>query len=77
MLYEVITSYGDLKTFIETAHGLGMAVILDVVYNHFGPEGNYSAVFAPYTKEADTPWGAAINFDRGHSEGIRARNNFV
>lgn len=65
-------SYSDLKTFIETAHALGMAVILDVVYNHFGPEGNYSAAFAPYTKEADTPWGAAINFDRGHSEGIRA-----
>ena len=65
-------SYEDLATFIEQAHELGMAVILDVVYNHFGPEGNYSGVYAPYTKQADTPWGAAINFDGGYSEGIRA-----
>ena len=65
-------SYDDLARFIERAHELGMAVILDVVYNHFGPEGNYSGVYAPYTKQAATPWGAAINFDGGHSEGIRA-----
>ncbi len=65
-------SYADLRAFIEAAHELGMAVILDVVYNHFGPEGNYSWAYAPYTKQADTPWGAAINFDGGHSEGIRA-----
>ena len=64
-------SYADLKAFIEAAHSHGMAVLLDVVYNHLGPEGNYSAVYAPYTKQAATPWGAAINFDGGHSEGIR------
>ena len=63
--------YAELRLFIETAHQLGMAVILDVVYNHFGPEGNYSAAFAPYTKQSDTPWGAAINFDGAHSAGIR------
>ena len=64
-------SYADLSAFIEAAHEHGMAVILDVVFNHFGPEGNYSGVYAPYTKQAATPWGAAINFDGGHSEGVR------
>lgn len=64
-------SYRDLQCFIEAAHAHGMAVILDVVYNHFGPEGNYSGAFAPYTKQADTPWGAAINFDGPYSAGIR------
>jgi maltooligosyltrehalose trehalohydrolase len=64
-------NYAELQLFIEAAHQLGMAVILDVVYNHFGPEGNYAGAFAPYTKQADTPWGAAINFDGQHSAGIR------
>ncbi len=64
-------NYADLVAFIEAAHGHGIAVILDVVYNHFGPEGNYAGCFAPYTKQADTPWGAAINFDGEHSAGIR------
>lgn len=63
--------YYDLQAFIEDAHQHGIAVILDVVYNHFGPEGNYSGFFAPYTKQADTPWGAAINFDQAHHQGIR------
>ena len=71
-LHNAYGNYADLRAFIEAAHALGMAVILDVVYNHFGPEGNYSWAYAPYTKQADTPWGAAINFDGGHSEGIRA-----
>ncbi len=71
-LHGAYGSYADLQAFIEAAHDLGIAVILDVVYNHFGPEGNYSWAYAPYTKQADTPWGAAINFDGGHSEGIRA-----
>lgn len=64
-------SYDDLKTFIETAHQNGIAVILDVVYNHFGPEGNYSGCFAAYTRDSDTPWGSAINFDSKDCEGIR------
>lgn len=64
-------SYDDLKNFIEEAHKMGIAVILDIVYNHFGPEGNYSGMLAPFTKEADTPWGAAVNYDQGWSIGIR------
>ena len=64
-------TYDDLASLIETAHGLGMAVILDVVHNHFGPEGNYAANFAPYTKSAETPWGAAINFSRELNHGVR------
>jgi maltooligosyltrehalose trehalohydrolase len=63
--------YVDLKAFIEQAHALGMAVLLDVVYNHFGPEGNYAGVYGPYTKAAATPWGAAINFDGAHNHGVR------
>lgn len=64
-------SYDDLRQFIECAHGHGMAVLLDVVYNHFGPEGNYSAAYAPYTRQAATPWGAAINFDAAWNHGVR------
>lgn len=74
-MYALQHSYGsfaDLKAFIEAAHAHGMAVVLDVVYNHFGPEGNYSGAFAPYTKAAATPWGAAINFDDAHNHGVRA-----
>lgn len=63
--------YTDLKAFIEAAHAIGMAVVLDVVYNHFGPEGNYTGAFAPYTKAAATPWGAAINFDGEYNHGVR------
>ena len=70
-LQESYGTYDDLKEFIEEAHRLGIAVILDVVYNHFGPEGNYSDVYAPYTKEAPTPWGAAINFDGAYNYGVR------
>lgn len=70
-LHQAYGSYADLTAFIEAAHAHGIAVILDVVYNHFGPEGNYSGAFAPYTKAADTPWGAAINFDMAWSHGVR------
>ncbi len=73
-LYALESSYGnyeDLTSFIEAAHKLGIAVINDVVYNHFGPEGNYSGFYARYTKNADTPWGSVINFDAADSEGIR------
>ena len=64
-------SYDDLKEFIEQAHSLGIAVIQDIVYNHFGPEGNYSGMLAPFTKAADTPWGAAVNYDQKDNSGIR------
>ncbi len=70
-LHRAYGDYRDLKTFIERAHALGMAVILDVVYNHFGPEGNYTGAYAPYTKAAATPWGAAINFDGEYNHGVR------
>jgi malto-oligosyltrehalose trehalohydrolase len=54
----------ELKALIDAAHGLGLMVFLDVVDNHFGPEGNFLARYAPgfYTKEFHTPWGAAIDF---------------
>lgn len=64
-------TYRDLEKFLNDAHALGIAVILDVVYNHFGPEGNYGGMLAPFTINADTPWGAAINFDRENCGGIR------
>ncbi len=70
-LHQAYGDYADLKALIESAHALGMAVILDVVYNHFGPEGNYTGALAPYTKPAATPWGAAINFDASYNYGIR------
>lgn len=73
--YAVQNSYGGpsgLKAFVNAAHQKGLAVILDVVYNHFGPEGNYAASFAPYfTEQYKTPWGAALNFDREWSDGVR------
>ena len=55
----------DLKAFIVRAHACGLAVYLDVVYNHFGPEGNYLHAYAKafYTDEFQTPWGAAIDVD--------------
>jgi maltooligosyltrehalose trehalohydrolase len=62
----------DLKSFIDAAHGLGMMVLLDVVYNHFGPEGNYLHAYCPeFFSAARTPWGPAINFDGNHSIAVR------
>lgn len=62
-----------LKAFIDTAHGLGISVLLDVVYNHYGPEGNYLPLYAPlFTERYQTPWGAAINYDDEGSAQIRA-----
>ncbi len=70
-LHATYGDYTDLRRFIESAHCLGIAVVLDVVYNHFGPEGNYAQNLAPYTRNADTPWGAAVNFDGPYSHGVR------
>lgn len=61
------STYGspkELKWLIDEAHGLGMMVFLDVVYNHFGPEGNFLHLYAPdfFTEAHQTPWGAAIDF---------------
>jgi malto-oligosyltrehalose trehalohydrolase len=74
--YAPESAYGtpdELKSFIAAAHRRGIAVMLDVVYNHFGPEGNYLHVFAPqfFTDRHSTPWGAAINFDGPDSRTVR------
>jgi maltooligosyltrehalose trehalohydrolase len=55
----------DLRRFVDTAHGCGMGVLLDVVYNHFGPVGNYLRKFSPayFTERYANEWGEAINFD--------------
>ena len=61
-----------LKRFVDACHGRGLAVILDVVYNHLGPAGNYLSEFGPYFTEAyETPWGAAVNMDGPGSYGVR------
>ena len=69
-------SYGaprDLKRLIDAAHGAGLMVFLDVVYNHFGPEGNYLHVYAPtfFSERQHTLWGPAINFDGEGSRPVR------
>jgi malto-oligosyltrehalose trehalohydrolase len=74
--YAPQTSYGrpeELKALIAAAHRHGLAVILDVVYNHFGPEGNYLHLYAPqfFAARHQTPWGDAINFDGAHSRTVR------
>jgi maltooligosyltrehalose trehalohydrolase len=73
--YAVQNSYGGplgLKRLVDACHQDGLAVILDVVYNHIGPEGNYLRQFAPYfTQRYRTPWGPALNFDDAHSDEVR------
>jgi maltooligosyltrehalose trehalohydrolase len=73
--FAVQSSYGGptgLKRFVDAAHALGLHVILDVVYNHVGPEGNYLPLFAPYfTEQYRTPWGPAVNFDAEDSDEVR------
>lgn len=73
--YAVQNSYGGpdaLKKLVDACHQKGIAVILDVVYNHLGPEGNYFSKFGPYfTDRYCTPWGDALNFDGEWSDGVR------
>lgn len=73
--YAVQQSYGGpdgLKTFVNACHHMGIAVILDVVYNHLGPEGNYLRDFGPYfTDRYQNPWGSALNFDGAYSDEVR------
>ena len=68
LLYTPYPPYGspdDLKALIDRAHGLGLMVILDVVYNHLGVDGNYLSVYAPeFFQEKGTPWGQAIDFSK-------------
>lgn len=73
--FAVQWSYGGvtgLKRFVDAAHALGMHVVLDVVYNHLGPEGNYLRAFGSYFNPAyHTPWGDALNFDGPDSDEVR------
>jgi maltooligosyltrehalose trehalohydrolase len=74
-LYAPQSSYGGpdgLKRLVDACHGHGLAVILDVVYNHLGPDGNYLGDFGPYfTRRYGTPWGDALNYDDADSEPVR------
>jgi maltooligosyltrehalose trehalohydrolase len=74
-LYAVQASYGGpeaFKRFVDAAHVEGLAVMLDVVYNHLGNEGNYLRIFGPYfTSKHQTPWGEAVNYDDEGCEGVR------
>ena len=73
--FAVQNSYGGprgLQRLVDAAHGRGLAIALDVVYNHLGPEGNYLGLFGPYfTSRYKTPWGEAINFDGPESDAVR------
>ena len=74
--YAPDSTYGrpeDLKHFIQAAHAQGLMVLLDVVYNHLGPQGNYFGVYAPqfFTDRYHTPWGQAINYDGPGSRVVR------
>lgn len=74
-LYAPQSTYGGpagLKKLVDTCHQQGLAVVLDVVYNHLGPEGNYLPEYGPYlTRKYHTPWGDAINYDEPESDGVR------
>jgi maltooligosyltrehalose trehalohydrolase len=70
------SAYGkpeDFKRFVNEAHSRGLMVLLDVVYNHFGPEGNHLSRYAPqfFNPARETPWGSAINFDGEHCRPVR------
>lgn len=74
-LFAVHEPYGGpdaLKRFVNAAHGKGLAVLLDVVYNHFGPAGNYTGKYGPYVTEAHhTPWGGAVNLEDTWAHQVR------
>ena len=73
--YAVQNSYGGAKSLqylVDACHNKGVAVVLDVVYNHLGPEGNYFNEYGPYfTEKYNTPWGNAVNFDDAGSDAVR------
>ena len=76
LLFAPDHSYGtpdELKALVQAAHARGLMVLLDVVYNHFGPDGNYLHAYAPqfFSERHHTPWGAAINFDGNGSRIVR------
>src|SRR5262249_59710882 len=72
-LYAPTRLYGapdDFRRFVDSAHAVGLGVILDVVYNHVGPDGNYLKEFAPayFTNRYKNDWGEAINFDAAYAQ---------
>jgi maltooligosyltrehalose trehalohydrolase len=73
--FAVHSAYGGpdgLKRFVDACHARGLGVVMDVVYNHLGPAGNYLPEFGPYLTEAHTtPWGPAVNLDRAGSDEVR------
>jgi malto-oligosyltrehalose trehalohydrolase len=76
LIYAPAAAYGrpdDLKALVDAAHARGLMVFLDVVYNHFGPDGNYISAYAPdfFTSRHKTPWGDAINYDGAQSRPVR------
>ena len=76
LLFAPDSSYGtpdELKELVQAAHARGLMIFLDVVYNHFGPDGNYLHTYAPqfFSESHHTPWGAAINFDGNDSRMVR------
>jgi malto-oligosyltrehalose trehalohydrolase len=76
LLFAPEATYGrpeDFKAFVDAAHARGLMVLLDVVYNHFGPVGNHLSAYAPqfFTDRHKTPWGDAVNFDGPHSAPVR------
>ena len=74
-LYALQSTYGGprgLRRLVDAAHARGLSVVLDLVYNHLGPEGNYLAEYGPYfTDRHETPWGTAVNFDGADGAGVR------
>ncbi|MBA3824966.1 MAG: malto-oligosyltrehalose trehalohydrolase [Ktedonobacterales bacterium] len=74
-LYAAQSTYGGpegLARLVDACHARGLAVILDVVYNHLGPEGNYLSGFGPYfTEKYQTPWGKSLNYDDAESDAVR------
>jgi len=76
LLFAPQATYGtpdELRAFIDAAHALGLMVLVDVVYNHFGPDGNYLHAYCPqfFNPAHQTPWGAAINYDGAQSRNVR------
>ena len=73
--HAVSETYGGpdaLLRFVEAAHALRISVVLDVVYNHFGPDGNYTGAFGPYTAGGSTGWGEVVNLQGARSDEVRA-----
>ena len=77
--YAVHEPYGGpdgLKRFVDACHARGLGVVLDVVYNHLGPSGNYLPRFGPYFTDAHaTPWGDPVNLDGPGSDEVRASSS--